>query len=84
MRTNDVRVAAAGTAGWTVALLVLLLADLPAEDRWWLWTCAVGIGIGLFGVWYIPRLQAGRAREEAERAARRAEREPQEPQQPAA
>ena len=71
MRTNDVRVAAAGTAGWTVALLVLLIADLPAADRWWLWTCAVGIAIGVFGVWYIPRLQAARDRQAAARAERR-------------
>ena len=71
MRTNDVRVALAGTAGWAVALVVLLLAGLPEEDRWWLWVCGVGIVTGLFGAWYIPRLQAARERQAAERAARR-------------
>jgi hypothetical protein len=71
MQINDVRVAAAGTAGWTVALVVLLIADLPSGDRWWLWTCVAGIVIGLFGVWYIPRLQAGRARQAEARATRR-------------
>jgi hypothetical protein len=70
MRTHDVRVALAGTAGWTVALIVLLIAGLPRDDRWWLWTCGAGIAIGLFGVWYIPRLQATRARQEAARIAR--------------
>ena len=71
MQTNDVRVAAAGAVAWAVALVVLLIVGLPSQDRWWLWVCAVGIGIGLFGMWYIPRLQAGRARQEAERAAKR-------------
>ncbi|WP_067456766.1 DUF2530 domain-containing protein [Actinomadura macra] len=69
MRTNDVRIAAAGTAAWAVALVVLLIVDLPSGDRWWLWVCVAGIVIGLFGVWYIPRLQAGRARLEETRAA---------------
>ncbi|GAA4365895.1 hypothetical protein GCM10023088_11770 [Actinomadura verrucosospora] len=71
MQTNDVRIAAAGTAAWAVALAVLLIVGLPSQDRWWLWVCGAGIGIGLFAMWYVPRLQAGRARQEAERAARR-------------
>jgi H+/Cl- antiporter ClcA len=71
MQTNDVRISAAGAVAWAVALVVLLIVDLPSEDRWWLWVCGVGIVIGLFGVWYIPRLQAGRARQEASRAAKR-------------
>ncbi|MFD0902048.1 DUF2530 domain-containing protein [Actinomadura sediminis] len=73
MKTNDVRIAAVGTAAWAVALAVLLLADLPAEDGWWIWVCVTGIGIGLFATWYIPRLQAARERLEAERAAARRE-----------
>jgi H+/Cl- antiporter ClcA len=71
MRTNDVRVALAGTAAWAVALVVLLVAGTPSGDRWWLWVCVTGVVTGLFGVWYIPRLQAGRERLEASRAARR-------------
>ncbi|WP_433333088.1 DUF2530 domain-containing protein [Spirillospora sp. CA-294931] len=67
MRTNDVRIAAAGTAAWAVALVVLLVAGLPEDDRWWLWVCAVGIGIGLFAVWYVPRLNASRERPPAPR-----------------
>ncbi|MFF5264912.1 DUF2530 domain-containing protein [Actinomadura viridis] len=63
MQTNDVGVALAGTAGWALTLVVLLIADLPRADRWWLWVCAAGIVIGLFGAWYIPRLQAARAKE---------------------
>ncbi|WP_089311125.1 DUF2530 domain-containing protein [Actinomadura mexicana] len=71
MQTNDVRIAAAGAAAWAVGLVVLLIVGLPSQDRWWLWVCCVGIVIGLFGMWYTPRLQAGRARQEADRAAKR-------------
>ncbi|MWA06783.1 DUF2530 domain-containing protein [Actinomadura sp. LD22] len=71
MRTNDVRVALVGTVAWAVALAVLLVAGTPSGDRWWLWVCVTGVVTGLFGVWYIPRLQAGRERLEASRAARR-------------
>ncbi|MFB4318934.1 DUF2530 domain-containing protein [Actinomadura sp. 21ATH] len=67
LRTNDVRVAAAGTAAWAVALVVLLIADLPEHSRWWLWVCVAGLVIGLFGTWYVPRLQAGRERQQATR-----------------
>ncbi|MGI5166956.1 DUF2530 domain-containing protein [Spirillospora sp. CA-253888] len=70
LQTNDVRIAAAGTAAWALALVVLLVVDLPEADRWWLWVCGAGVAIGLFAVWYVPRLQAGRAREAAERAER--------------
>jgi H+/Cl- antiporter ClcA len=61
LETDDVRIAAVGTGAWAVALVVLLLIGLPEPDRWWLWVCVVGIAIGLFGVWYIPRLQRSRA-----------------------
>ncbi len=71
MRTNDVRIAAAGAAAWTVALVVLLIVGLPSEDRWWLWVCVTGAASGVFGVWYVPRLQSRRAGQEAARAARR-------------
>lgn len=67
MQTNDVRIAAVGTAAWAVALVVLLIVGLPSEERWWLWVCVTGIGIGVFAMWYTPRLQAGRARQEAAR-----------------
>lgn len=71
MRTNDVRIAAAGTAAWAVAFVVLLAVGLPSDDRWWLWVCATGTASGVFGVWYIPRLQSRRADQEAARAAKR-------------
>ncbi|MFC5187864.1 DUF2530 domain-containing protein [Actinomadura harenae] len=71
LATNDVHIAIAGTVAWAVALAVLLVVGLPSDERWWLWVCAVGIGCGLFAIWYIPRLQAARARLVAERAAER-------------
>lgn len=65
LRTDDRLIAAVGTVAWAVALVVLLVVDLPAGDRWWLWVCAAGIATGLFGIWYIPRLQRARARQQA-------------------
>jgi Protein of unknown function (DUF2530) len=60
-----------GTAGWAVALVVLLIVRdrLPADERWWIWTCVTGLGMGLFALWYVPRLKRGRARAAARRAA---------------
>jgi Protein of unknown function (DUF2530) len=68
LEANDQLVTAAITAGWAVALVVLLVvrSDIPAPDRWWIWTCAAGLGIGVFGLLYVPRLKRSR-----ERAARR-------------
>jgi hypothetical protein len=71
MRTNDVLVAAAGTAVWGVALIVLLLIGLPDDDHWWLWVCVTGMGIGLFGMWQIPRIQRSRDSLLARNAARK-------------
>jgi Protein of unknown function (DUF2530) len=57
------------TAGWAVALAVLLIVrgSLPAGQRWWIWTCVCGLAFGLFGLWYVPRLKRGRARAAAGR-----------------
>ena len=61
---DDRLVTVVGTAAWAVALVVLLIArdSLPAGSRWWLWTCVVGLGMGLFALWYVPVLKRGRAR----------------------
>jgi hypothetical protein len=67
LKTNDLHVAAAGTAAWAVAFFVLLVVGLPADERWWLWVCVAGVGIGLFACWYAPRLQRVRAAEEEDR-----------------
>ncbi len=58
------------TAGWAVALVVLLIVrdTLPAGSRWWIWACATGLAMGLFALWYVPILKRGRARAAARRA----------------
>ncbi len=68
------------TAGWAVALVILLIlrAALPPGSRWWVWTCAAGLGMGLFGLWYVPVLKRGRARA-ALRRAQPSEAQPSEP-----
>jgi hypothetical protein len=65
------------TLGWVLALVVLLAvrSSLSADVRWWLWTCVVGIAMGLFGLWYVPFLKRRRARTAAQRAALAAETE---------
>ena len=65
------------TLGWALALVVLLSVrtSLPAGVRWWVWTCVVGLVMGLFGLWYVPFLKRRRERIAADRA--RAEQEAQ-------
>jgi uncharacterized protein DUF2530 len=69
---NDRLATAVITAGWAVALAVLLIVadQIPAGQRWWLWTCAAGVAMGLFGLWYVPRLKRARARAAARQAGR--------------
>ena len=57
------------TAAWAVALVVLLALweQIPAGQRWWIWTCAAGLAMGLFGLWYVPRMKRARARAAARR-----------------
>ena len=60
------------TAGWAVALVVVLIvrSALPAGERWWVWTCVTGVALGCFGLWYVPHLQRRRAEVTARRAGR--------------
>ena len=59
------------TLGWVLALVVLFSVrdSLPADERWWVWTCVCGVVMGLFGLWYVPFLKRRRARAAATRAA---------------
>jgi hypothetical protein len=59
------------TLGWVLALAVLLSlrGQLSGDVRWWIWTCVCGVGMGLFGLWYVPFLKRRRARMAAARAA---------------
>jgi hypothetical protein len=70
LEANDQLVTVTGTAGWALALIVLLIVrgSVPADDRWWIWTCATGLVMGLFGLWYVPHLKRARARAAARRA----------------
>jgi Protein of unknown function (DUF2530) len=69
LEANDQFLTAVLTAGWAVALVVLLAlwAQIPADERWWIWVCATGVVMGLFGLWYVPRLKRARARAAARR-----------------
>jgi hypothetical protein len=66
---DDRQVTAVITAGWAIAFAVVLIArdSLPAGARWWVWTCAFGLAMGLFGLWYVPFLKRHRARLAARR-----------------
>jgi hypothetical protein len=66
---DDRQVTAVITAGWAIAFAVVLVVrhSLPADARWWLWTCAFGLAMGLFGLWYVPFLKRHRARLAARR-----------------
>ena len=70
LEANDQLVTAVFTAGWAVALVVLLILrdQIPADERWWIWTCAAGLVMGLFALWYVPRMKRARARSAARRA----------------
>jgi hypothetical protein len=79
LEANDQLVAVVGTVAWAVALVVLLIvrSELPAGSRWWIWTCVAGLALGLFAVWYVPRLKRSRTRSAAGRAGdREQEQEP--------
>jgi hypothetical protein len=71
LEANDQVVIWVGTAGWAIALVVLLIIrdSLPSGQRWWIWTCVCGMAFGIFASWYVPRLKRGRARAAARRAA---------------
>ena len=66
---NDQMIAAIGTGAWAVALVVLfaLRDQLPHSDHWWIWTCVAGVGLGIFGLLYVPMLKRSRARSQRRR-----------------
>jgi hypothetical protein len=55
LQVDTARVVLAGTALWTVALVVLLLLG-DRVDRMWTWTCVAAIGLALLGLG-VMRLQ---------------------------
>jgi hypothetical protein len=49
-------------------VLLIVRDSLASDVRWWIWTCAAGLGLGLFGLWYLPRLKRSRTRAAEARA----------------
>ena len=74
LEANDRQVTVVGTVAWAVALAVTLVLreQIPAGDRWWIWTCVVGVAMGLFALWYVPYFKRARARKAQRRAETRA------------
>ena len=70
LEANDQLVAGVITAGWAVALVVLLVLreQIPPSERWWIWTCVAGVVMGLFALWSVPGLNRARARSAGRRA----------------
>lgn len=62
LEANDQLVTGIITAGWAIALVVLLIIGgrLRADVRWWTWTCVAGLVLGLFALWYLPRIKRAR------------------------
>ncbi len=63
---NDKLVTGTITIGWAIAFIAMLVVAiipgvLPSSQRWWVWTCAIGVAMGLFGLWYVPILKRRRA-----------------------
>ena len=75
LEANDQLVTAVITGAWAIGLVtVLVLRDhLPPGESWWVWVCALGLCMGLFGLWYVPRLKRARASSAARRTQARAD-----------
>jgi type VI protein secretion system component VasK len=75
LEANDQLVTAVITAAWAIGLIsaLVLRQNLPPGQRWWVWTCAVGLCMGLFALWYVPRLKRSRARAAERRTRGRAD-----------
>lgn len=70
LEANDQLVTAVVTAGWVIALVILLIvrSNIPPGQRWWIWTAVAGLGMGLFGLAYIPYLKRSRVRKAQRRS----------------
>jgi RsiW-degrading membrane proteinase PrsW (M82 family) len=60
---DEVLVAIVGIVAWAVALVVLAVFfrhDLQRHhSSWWLWACALGLVLGLYGLRFAHRRRAG-------------------------
>jgi O-antigen/teichoic acid export membrane protein len=70
---DDRLITAVITAGFLVALIVLLIVrdKLAPADRWWVWVAAAGTAMGLFGFAYVPYYKRSRDRTAERRKAAR-------------
>jgi hypothetical protein len=61
LETDDRWVVVAGTVLWLVAFVVLLAFfrhDLRRHHtEWWLWSCWIGVALGLYGFRFVTRRQ---------------------------
>jgi hypothetical protein len=69
LEASDQLVIAVISAAWAIALVTLLVlrTHLPSGEGWWVWVCALGLCMGLFALWYVPRLKRARTRSAARR-----------------
>ncbi|MET8145178.1 DUF2530 domain-containing protein [Sphaerisporangium sp. NPDC005288] len=64
LETKDAVTIIAGTGLWVVALVVLLILRPSPDHQWWIWTCVAGVGLGIFGYWFVRRRDRRAARAE--------------------
>lgn len=59
---NDRLITLVISAGWAVALIVLLAVrdQMPSAERWWIWVAATGLGLGIFALFFVPWLKRSR------------------------
>lgn len=57
VKTDDRLAVMVGLVLWLIALIVLLIVQLPSyfDSRLGVWTCVAGIALGLFGLVYTNR-----------------------------
>jgi hypothetical protein len=61
METDDRWAVGVGMALWVIAFVVLLVFfrdDLRRHHtEWWLWSCGIGVALGLYGLRFVSRRQ---------------------------
>jgi Protein of unknown function (DUF2530) len=59
LETNEVAIAIGGSIAWAIGFAVLAVffrGDLQRHHAtWWLWACALGVGLGLYGLRFALR-----------------------------